>query len=123
MTQANRAPARWAVVVAVLLSVSVSGCTGGSRSGSDQPGVQNRTSVAGSAGVSPRVPIGSSSEDDIAAALRANGVEDPQKWAQVILNNAPYPADDPNMTKLRQVLQQQNADPATIEKIVNTVQP
>jgi hypothetical protein len=69
------------------------------------------------------VPIGSSSEDDIAAALRANGVEDPQKWAQVILNNAPYPADDPNMTKLRQVLQQQNADPATIEKIVNTVQP
>jgi hypothetical protein len=27
------------------------------------------------------------------------------------------------LTKLRQVLQQQHADPATIEKIVNTVQP
>jgi hypothetical protein len=35
------------------------------------------------------VPISSSSEDDIAAALRAKGVKDPEKWAQVILDNGP----------------------------------
>jgi hypothetical protein len=123
MTQANRAPARWAVVVAVLLSVSVSGCTGGSRSGSDQPGVQNRTSAAGPSDISQRPSIASASEDDITAALRANGVEDPEKWAQVILNNQPYPADDPSLTKLRQVLAQQGADPAEIDKIVNSLRP
>ena len=41
------------------------------------------------------------SEDEIAAALESAGVSNPERWAEEVVEYRPYPADDPNLTKLR----------------------
>jgi hypothetical protein len=110
--------------VAVVLAVLVVGCGGGARGGSDQPGVQLPPSAApGPAGAAARTSIAESSVQDLAATLRANNVDDPERWARVIAQSRPYPADDPNLGKLRQVLAQNQADPPTIDRITNALTP
>jgi hypothetical protein len=69
-----------------------------------------------------RTSIAESSVQDMAATLRANNVDDPERWARVS-QNRPYPADDPNLGKLRQVLAQSRADPPTIDRITNALTP
>jgi hypothetical protein len=115
---------RKAVSGAVLLAVTVAGCAGGSRGGSDAPGVRLPPSVAqGPAGDAERTSISLASQQDVAAALRANGVVNPEYWAKVILVNRPYPSDDPSLGKLRQVLAEHHADESTIDKITNALKP
>jgi hypothetical protein len=63
-------------LVAVVLALLASGCEGGSRSGSDQPGVP-----APPGGTSQELSVNQASEDDVAAALRRSGVDDPRRWA------------------------------------------
>jgi hypothetical protein len=77
----------------------------------------------GPAGAAARTSIAESSVQDMAATFRANNVDDPERWARVIAQNRPYPADDPNLGKLRQVLAQSQADPPTIDRITNALTP
>jgi hypothetical protein len=67
--------------------------------------------------------INGSSAKDLAAALRANGVDDPEKWARLIVEHAPYPPNDPGLTALRQVLTGAQADPHTVDQIVAVLRP
>lgn len=116
---------RAAAIGAALLAIVLAGCSGSAaRGGSDAQGVQRPPSVpAGPAGDALRTEISLASQQDVAAALRANGVSDPGHWAKVVMVNSPYPKDDPNFTKLRQVLVAQHADPDTIDKITNALKP
>ena len=107
--------------VAILMAVALSGCAGGSRSGSDQPGVPD----AGNATAQPaqKESINESSEDDVAAALRRGDVEDPQGWAQILVGDRPYPPGAPGEERIRQVLVDHRADPDEVDKILAVVQP
>ncbi|MDT7706291.1 MAG: hypothetical protein QOG20_1898 [Pseudonocardiales bacterium] len=70
-----------------------------------------------------KTSINSPSDKDIAAALRANQVDDPEQWARRIGVDRPYPTTDRNLTKLRQDLAQYNPDPETLNKIIATLRP
>ncbi|WP_051579701.1 hypothetical protein [Pseudonocardia acaciae] len=106
-------------VVAALLAVSLAGCGGATgRGGSDQPGVP-----APDVSASKKESISTSSVQDIAAALRANQVENPEKWARIIVEYRPYPGGDPGLGKLRQALVQHRAEPRTIDQIMTVLQP
>lgn len=113
-----------ACVVAAAV-VGLAGCAGSTaRGGSDQPGVELPASaVPGPAGEAARKSIGSASEQDIAASLRANGVDDAEEWADLIVANRPYPGGDPGLDKLRQVLVKRDAPPEVISKITNALEP
>jgi hypothetical protein len=112
------------VLVAALTAAALAGCTGTSRSGSDAPGVpQPAPAAAGPAPTQDRMSITSASAKDLAATLRANGVDDPEHWAKVVSDNKPYPAEDPALGKLRTVLQQAGLDPANTQRILDVLAP
>jgi hypothetical protein len=118
---------RW-ITAAALAAIAIAGCSSGSqsRSGSDQPGVP-APSLSAAPGATPSVEsktsINSSSDKDLAAALRANQVDDPEQWARRIGVERPYPTDDLGLTKLRQDLAQYNPDPETLDQITATLKP
>lgn len=111
--------------LAVVLATGLVGCSGTSRSGSDAPGVPLPSPAsAGPAGAAQqKLSVAQASAKDIAATLRANAVDDPEHWAKVITDNQPYPPNDPAMGRLRQLLTQQGANPATVNKIVQSLVP
>lgn len=114
------------VAAALVAAAAVSACSveGGGRGGSNAVGVHLPPSAApGPQGADQRTSIGSASQQDVAAGLRANGVPEPEYWAQVVLRNRPYPAEDPGLGKLRQVLAQQGADGPTSDRIINALRP
>jgi len=63
------------------------------------------------------------SEDEIAAALASAGVSNPEKWAEEVVEYRPYPADDPNLTTLRENLAKYNPGQETTDKIVSALTP
>lgn len=110
--------------VSLLLAIALAGCAGGARSGTDQPGSQGVQTVApGPAGEAQRASINESSEQDLAAALRVNGVSDPGNWAQILGEYKPYPTGEPGRQKIQQVLTQFEADADTTAKITRVVVP
>lgn len=113
-----------AVAMAVLLACSV-GCNKTTNiGGSYAPGVQLLPSAApGPAGAKDRIAIHTASQQDIAATLKSNGVDNPGEWAQIVMAYRPYPANDPSLAKLRRVLLQYHADPDTIAKTLNSLTP
>jgi hypothetical protein len=113
-----------ASLIVALAAFTLVGCTGAFGGGSDRPGVPLPPSAApGPAGTAQRTSISTASQQDIAAALRANNVEDPEHWAQVVMQNRPYPTNDPNLGKLRLALMRNHADPADTTKIINALRP
>lgn len=113
-----------ACVIAAVVALTASGCVGGSRSGSDQPGVQGpRCAVGAPAGSVAKVPINASSEDDIAAILRTCEVAEPQRWAQIVVGSRPYPPGEQGEQRLRKVLVEHGAEPAELAKITGTLAP
>jgi hypothetical protein len=113
--------------LAVLLGVVLTACAAGEgsgRGGANDLGVKLPPSAApGPAGASQRLSINTESVQGLAAGLRANGVDDAEHWAQVIMHNRPYPPNDPGQQKLRDVLAQYRADPATTAQITNALKP
>ncbi|TCK21089.1 acetyltransferase (GNAT) family protein [Pseudonocardia endophytica] len=117
---------RHAALALLLASViGVAGCAGGSgRGGTDQPGVPGPASVApGPAGATQRTSLAMASVKDVQAALRTNDVDDPEYWAQVLIEARPYPAGQAGEQKLREVLARFRADPDTTGRITNTLTP
>ncbi|GAA5109536.1 hypothetical protein [Pseudonocardia adelaidensis] len=107
--------------VAVLVAAALSGCVGGSRSGTDQPGVPD----AGRNATQPaqKESINKSSEDDVAAALRRGDVDDPQGWARILVGDRPYPPGQPGQDRIRQVLVDHGGDPDEVDKALAVVEP
>ncbi|GAA4706532.1 hypothetical protein GCM10023215_53750 [Pseudonocardia yuanmonensis] len=108
-------------VLAAVAALALAGCSGGSRAGADQPGVDN--TVTSAPGQPVKSSIMASSEKDLAASFRTNGVDDPEKWAQVLAQNKPYPAGTEGTQKIQQVLQQNQAEPEVVAQITTLVEP
>lgn len=119
----NIARACVAFFTAVLVSTSGTACTGTSRSGSDAPGVKLPAPASAGPAVAERTSISQSSAKDIAAMFRANGIAEPEHWAKVVTDHSPYPPDDPSLAKLHALLDQEHADPALAQKIVDLLAP
>jgi DNA uptake protein ComE-like DNA-binding protein len=86
------------------------------------------TSSAGSASTSAqpapkKVSANTASEDEIAAALESAGVSNAERWAEEVVEYRPYPADDPDLGKLRQNLAKYNPGQETTDKIVSALTP
>ncbi|WP_458315438.1 hypothetical protein [Mycolicibacterium brisbanense] len=115
----------------IAATVALTGC-GGSTS------ADNTTTTSGAAAASTttaapataapadhaaKVSANTASEDDIAAALKAAGVSNPSRWAEEVVEYRPYPADDPNLGKLRDNLAKYNPGQETVDKIVSALTP
>ncbi|MBV9314990.1 MAG: hypothetical protein JO100_14955 [Pseudonocardia sp.] len=72
---------------------------------------------------SDRVSANAASLDEIRQAFTQAGIADPNRWAQAVLDYRPYPADDSNLTKLRQNLAKYNVSPDTVDKMVSVLKP
>ena len=70
-----------------------------------------------------KVSANTASEDEIAAALESAGVSNPERWAEEVVEYRPYPADDPNLTTLRDNLAKYNPGQETTDLIVSALAP
>jgi hypothetical protein len=70
-----------------------------------------------------KVSANTASEDEIAAALESAGVSNPERWAEEVVEYRPYPADDPNLTTLRENLAKYNPGQETTDLIVSALAP
>ncbi|MEV8630960.1 hypothetical protein AB0395_04820 [Streptosporangium sp. NPDC051023] len=120
------------VVTALAACLSLAAC-GGSSSAQDSP---SATATGGSASQasSPdpatggssqvtKVSANTASEAEIAGALGAAGVPNPERWAREVVEYRPYAADDPDLTSLRQNLAKYNPGEETVNKIVSALTP
>jgi hypothetical protein len=123
--------ARLAVAFAAgVLAIGLAGC-GGSTStptGGSAPSAPMTSSATGgstgpAASAAAKVSANTASEDEIAAALESAGVSKPERWAEEVVEYRPYPADDPNLTKLRENLAKYNPGQQTTDKIVSALAP
>ncbi|KHO27515.1 hypothetical protein QQ44_08690 [Mycolicibacterium setense] len=123
---------RMAVICAVVAATSgVAGC-GGSTSSTTESATTSAgatsatatTSAAQAPTATPsKVSANTASEDEIASALEGAGVSNPERWAEEVVEYRPYPADDPNLTKLRDNLAKYNPGQETVDKIVAALTP
>ena len=108
------------------LAVALAGC-GGTTSSAGAPPAPPATSAAeggaGTAAAGAKVSANTASEDEIADALEQAGVSSPSRWAEEVVEYRPYPADDPNLTKLRDNLAKYNPGQETTDKIVSALTP
>jgi|tagenome__1003787_1003787.scaffolds.fasta_scaffold19868973_2 hypothetical protein len=70
-----------------------------------------------------KVSANTASEDEISDALEQAGVSNPDRWAEEVVEYRPYPADDPNLTKLRDNLAKYNPGQTTVDQIVSALTP
>jgi hypothetical protein len=68
-----------------------------------------------------KVSANTASEDEIAQALKSAGVSNPGRWAEEVVEYRPYPADDPDLTKLRDNLAKYNPGQQTTDQIVSVL--
>ncbi|KHO21334.1 hypothetical protein [Mycolicibacterium setense] len=123
---------RMAVICAVVAATfGVAGC-GGSTSSTTESATTSAgatsatatTSAAQAPTATPsKVSANTASEDEIASALEGAGVSNPERWAEEVVEYRPYPADDPNLTKLRDNLAKYNPGQETVDKIVAALTP
>ncbi len=81
-------------------------------------GEDDDTAAAGS-----KVSANTASEEEIAAALDSAGVSNADRWAEEVVEYRPYPAEDANLTKLRDNLVKYNPGQETTDKIVSALTP
>ncbi|HTK61879.1 MAG TPA: hypothetical protein VL595_05870 [Pseudonocardia sp.] len=84
--------------------------------------------AAPSASAAPAAPAGkvsanTASEEEIFSALSKAGVTNPKRWTDEVIEYRPYPANDPNLGKLRQNLAKYNPGQDTVDKIVSALTP
>jgi hypothetical protein len=70
-----------------------------------------------------KVSANTASEQDILSALIKAGVINPTRWTKEVIEYRPYPANDPNLGKLRQNLAKYNPGQDTVDKIVSALTP
>jgi DNA uptake protein ComE-like DNA-binding protein len=115
------------VVTAVVLAATA---CGGSTTTSDSPSTSAAapatTSAPADATTAPagaKVSANTASDSEIESALSAAGVNNAARWAHEVVEYRPYPAEDPNLTKLRDNLAKYNPGQETVDKIVSALTP
>ena len=74
-------------------------------------------------GATAKVSGNTASNTELIAAFTAAGIPNPASWAREVMEYRPYPASDPNFTKLRNELVKYNPAPGVVDKIVATLTP
>lgn len=87
------------------------------------PSPTSAATPSGTPGPRVKISANTSTVAELEAALRANGVPDPAKWAREVVATRPYPAEDANLTRLRQHLAELSAPPGVVEDIVTALKP
>jgi hypothetical protein len=105
-----------AACAAGVLALGLAGC-GGSTS------TPSSTAPSAPASATSKVSANTASEDEIATALESAGVSNSERWAEEVVEYRPYPADDQNLTKLRDNLAKYNPGQETTDKIVSALAP
>jgi hypothetical protein len=122
-------PRLLAATAVCALALGLAACGSGSTpSGSVPSAATAPTTSSGATGTAPaasteKVSANTASEDEIAAALARAGVSNPERWAEEVVEYRPYPADDPNLSKLRENLAKYNPGQETTDKIVSALTP
>jgi hypothetical protein len=113
------------VTVVVLVVAGCGGSTTTNGSGASASSSPTTSSAAATATSQPsaKVSANTASESDIASALSTAGVSNAERWAKEVVEYRPYPAEDPNMTKLRDNLAKYNPGQETVDKIVSALTP
>jgi hypothetical protein len=75
------------------------------------------------AAVAGRVSANDATKAEIVAALRGAGVPGAERWADEVIEYRPYPADDPQLTRLRANLDKYEPAPGVIDAIVAVLRP
>ena len=94
-----------------------------SSAGTDSPVGTDSAAAGATTSAVTKVSANTASEDEIAAALQRAGVSNAERWAEQVVEYRPYPADDPNLTKLREELAKYNPGQETTDKIVSALTP
>lgn len=123
-----------AACAAGVLALVLAGCGGstsapsapapsGPATGSSSPSATSGGSTAEAAPAASKVSANTASEDEIADALENAGVSNAERWAEEVVEYRPYPADDPNLSELRDNLAKYNPGEETTDKIVSALEP
>jgi DNA uptake protein ComE-like DNA-binding protein len=109
------------------LVLALAGCGGGGSTTSGGTAPAAPATSAAATGSAPtgagKVSANTASEEEIAAALERAGVSNAEKWAEEVVEYRPYPADDENLTVLRENLAKYNPGQETTDKIVSALTP
>ena len=113
------------LALAAALAVGPVACGGSSDSSSSGPTTTAASDAPATAGSSSsgKVSANEASTEEIAAALQAAGVDNADRWADEVTEYRPYPADDPDLTGLRDELEKYDPGQETIDRIVGALQP
>jgi len=96
---------------------------GSGASASSSPTTSSAAAATATSQPGAKVSANTASESDIASALSSAGVSNAERWAKEVVEYRPYPADDPNMTKLRDNFAKYNPGQETVDKIVSALTP
>jgi hypothetical protein len=86
----------------------------------DAAAATTTTVATGRAG---KVSASTASSAEIQAALEASGVPNAARWTREVMEYRPYPAEDADLTKLRNELAKYNPGPGVVDKIVSALTP
>ena len=113
-----------AVALAVVLAAGLAGC-GSSESASSQAPSVNVPTVGAPASAAPAVKVSANeaTEEELSEAFAAAGILNSDQWADEVAEYRPYPADDPDFTKLRTGLAKYNPSPGVVDQIVSVLTP
>jgi hypothetical protein len=117
------------ICVVTVVVLAVAGCggstttNGSGASASSSPTTSSAAAATATSQPGAKVSANTASESDIASAISAAGVSNAERWAKEAVEYRPYPADDPNMTKLRDNLAKYNPGQETVDKIVSALTP
>ncbi|SEN73795.1 hypothetical protein [Nonomuraea pusilla] len=111
--------------VALLAGVSVTACgaSGGDAATGGGTAATSAAGASGGAAQSGKVSANTASESEIAAALKAAGVDNADRWAHEVIEYRPYAAGDANLTSLRDNLAKYNPGEETVNEIVSALTP
>jgi hypothetical protein len=119
-------PRLLAAAAACAFALGLAACGSGSTPSGSAPSAATAPS-SGVTGTTPaasaEVSANTASEDEIATALESAGVSNPERWAEEVVEYRPYPADDPNLSQLRENLAKYNPGQETTDKIVSALTP
>jgi hypothetical protein len=114
-------------VSVVVLATAACGGSGTQTETSPSPSAAPTTTSGAVTGTTEpavtKVSANTASESEIEAALASAGVSNSARWAAEVVEYRPYPADDPNLTKLRENLAKYNPGEETVNKIVSALTP
>ena len=111
------------------MSLALAACSTSGTGTVDPTGTAPAPSTAGTQAPLGTVPAGTkvsandASVDELTAALTAAGVENPDAWADEVIEHRPYAADDPSMQGVRDALAEYDPPPELLDALVSALTP